>query len=107
MANAHLSLNDPIHCPIVALSYNYDIKIVSFILLQNQKHVLYSNKKETSDFHGTVSFDPVKMSQQKLNQNVYQTSDTQKLVIILFSSSYLEELLNLMCTQLFPLSSGN
>ena len=26
---------------------------------------LYSNKKETSDFHGTVSFNPVKMSQQK------------------------------------------
>ena len=43
MANAHLSLNDPIHCPIVALSYNYDIKIVSFILLQNQKHVLSVN----------------------------------------------------------------
>ena len=27
--------------------------------------VIYSNKKETSDFHGTVSFDPVKMLQQK------------------------------------------
>ena len=26
---------------------------------------LYSNKKETSDFHGTVCFDPGKMSQQK------------------------------------------
>ena len=26
---------------------------------------IYSNKKETSDFHGTVSFDPVKISQQK------------------------------------------
>ena len=43
--------------------------------------LLYSNKKETSAFHGTVSFDPVKMLQQKQNQNVYQTSDTQKLVI--------------------------
>ena len=30
-----------------------DIKIHLFI---------YSNKKETFDFHGTVSFDPVKMS---------------------------------------------
>ena len=30
----------------------------------NNRH-LYSNKKETSDFHGTVSFDPVKMLQQK------------------------------------------
>ena len=43
---------------------------------------LYSNKKDTSDFHGTVSFDPIKMSQQKIYQNVYQTSDTPKLVII-------------------------
>ena len=43
---------------------------------------IYSNKKETSDFHGTVSYDPVKMLKQKYNQNVYQTSDTQKLVII-------------------------
>ena len=39
---------------------------------------IYSNKKETSDFYGTVSFDPVKMSQQKIKQNVYQTSDSQK-----------------------------
>ena len=45
---------------------------------------LYSNKKDTSDFHGTVSFDPIKMSQQKIYQNVYQTSDTPKLVIIWF-----------------------
>ena len=26
---------------------------------------IYSNKKDTSDFYGTVSFDPFKMSQQK------------------------------------------
>ena len=44
--------------------------------------LIYSNKKDTSDFHDTVSFDPVKMSQQKISQNVYQTSDTQNLVII-------------------------
>ena len=43
---------------------------------------LYSNKKDTSDFHGTVSFDPIKMSQQKIYQNSYQKSDTQKMVII-------------------------
>ena len=43
---------------------------------------IYSNKKDKSDFHGTVSFGPNKMSQQNLNQNVYQTSETQKLVII-------------------------
>ena len=34
-----------------------------------------------SDFHGTVSFDPIDVS-AKINQNVYQTSSTQKLVII-------------------------
>ena len=45
-------------------------------------HNIYSNKKETSDFHGTVYFDPVKMLQQKINQNVYQTSSTQKMVLI-------------------------
>ena len=45
---------------------------------------IYSNEKETSDFHGTVSFDPVVMSQQKINKNVYQTSDTQKMAIIDF-----------------------
>ena len=44
--------------------------------------LIYSNKKDMFDFHGTVSFDPVKMSQQKINQKVYQTSDTQNLVII-------------------------
>ena len=30
-----------------------------------RKKVIYTNKKEMSDFHGTLSFDPVKMSQQK------------------------------------------
>ena len=46
------------------------------------KFIIYSNKKDASDFYGTVSFDPIKMSQQNIYQNVYQTSDTQKLVII-------------------------
>ena len=46
--------------------------------------VIYSNKKETSDFRGTVSFDTAKMLQQKSNQNVNQTPDTQKMVIIWF-----------------------
>ena len=27
--------------------------------------LIYSNKKETSDFYGTVSFNPVKISQQE------------------------------------------
>ena len=52
---------------------------------------IYSSKKETSDFHGNVSFDPVKMSQQKQKRNVYQNS-----VNYLILSSYLEGLLNLM-----------
>ena len=46
------------------------------------EEIIYSNKKDTSDFHGTVSFDPIKMFRQKINQNVYQTSGTQKLVFI-------------------------
>ena len=52
----------------------------SLLKLMGKK--IYSNKKNTSDFHGTVSFDPIKMSQQKIYQHVYQTSDTQTLVII-------------------------
>ena len=28
--------------------------------------IIYSNKKETSDFHGTVSFDPAKIVQKKV-----------------------------------------
>ena len=43
---------------------------------------IYSNKKEKSDFYGTVSFDPDMMSQQKINQHLYQTADTDKMVII-------------------------
>ena len=43
---------------------------------------VYSNKKETSDFHGTVSFDPVKILNRNKKQNVYQTSDAQKMVIV-------------------------
>ena len=50
-------------------------------MVQIMLHV-YSNKEETSDFHGAISFDPVKVLQQNYNQNVYQTSDTQKMVII-------------------------
>ena len=64
---------------------------------------IYSNKKETSDFHDTVSFDPAKMLQQKSNQIVNQTSDTQKNGIFFILSSDLEWLLNLMCTQLFSI----
>ena len=34
-----------------------------------QTKYLYSNKNETPDFHGTVSFDLVKMLQQKTQKN--------------------------------------
>ena len=70
-----------------------------------QSHI-YSNKKP-SDFHDTVSFNPVKMLQQTQNQNVNQTSNTQTIGNYLILSPDLEKLLNLMCTQLFPLSSGS
>ena len=43
------------------------------------EEIIYSNKKDTSDFHGTVSFDPIKMFWQKINQ---KKSGTQKLVFI-------------------------
>ena len=49
---------------------------ILFVYNKKMKEDIYSNKKDTSDFHGTVSFDPIKMSQQKIYQNVYQTSDT-------------------------------
>ena len=38
---------------------------VQLDFIRNDKVIIYSNKKETSDFHGTVSYDPVKMLQQK------------------------------------------
>ena len=64
---------------------------------------IYSNKKDKSDFHGTVSFDPVKMLQQNKNK-MFIKRPTHKHGNYSILSSDLEELLNLMCTQLFPLS---
>ena len=61
---------------ILILLHNFIIIIVIIIIIiiiiiinsSLKKHVtlpvsgvVYSNKKETSDFHGTVSFDPVKI----------------------------------------------
>ena len=64
------------------------------MLIMN-KVVIYSNKKDTSDFHGTVSFDPIKMSQQKnLPKRLLNVRHT-KVGNYLILSSYLEELLNL------------
>ena len=42
----------------------YRIKLKLYSAYPVLGHI-YSNKKETSDFHGTVYFDPVKISQQK------------------------------------------
>ena len=50
--------------------------------------IIYSNKKETSDFHGTVSFDRVKISQQnktKMFTNARHTKIDNHLIL----SSYL------------------
>ena len=57
------------------------LRLVAACRNSNRDMYIYSNKKDTSDFHSTVSFDPIKMSQQNIYQNVYQTSDIQKLVI--------------------------
>ena len=44
---------------------------ISNVYFDNMVSQIYSNKKETSDFHGTVSINKVKMLQQK--ENIYQT----------------------------------
>ena len=51
MANAHLATPKivPIHCPIVAFSYRYEMQNVSDILLQNQKHVVCKFQTNISD----------------------------------------------------------
>ena len=67
--------------------------------------VIYSNKKETSDFHGTVSSIQLRccnINKPKCLSNVRHTKNGNYLIL----SSDLKELLNLVCTQLFPLSSG-
>ena len=43
----------------------------------NEHDDIYSNKKDASDFHGTVSFDPIKRSQQK-NPEMYIKRSTHK-----------------------------
>ena len=67
---------------------------------------MYTLPKKMSDFHGTVSLDPVKMLQQKQNQNFYQRPTHEKYNYLILTSD-LEGLFNLNCTQLFPLSSGS
>ena len=41
------------------------VSLVPWWLCFSDRSNIYSNKKETSDFDGTVSFDPAKMLQQK------------------------------------------
>ena len=65
--------------------------------------LIYSNKKDTSDFHGTVSFDPIKMYQQKNIPKCLSNVRHTKFGNYLILSSYLEELLNLNGKQLIPL----
>ena len=69
--------------------------------------LIYSNKKETSDFHGTVSSDLIKMFTTKIKPKCLSNVGHTKIGNYLILSPNLKGLLNLMCTQLFPLSSGS
>ena len=63
-------------------------------------------KKETSDFHGTVSFVQLRCCNKNKNK-LFIKRPTSKNGDKLILSSDREELLNLMCTQFFPLSLGS
>ena len=58
--NRHLSIEDTSSQTVNFVKDRVTKKKHNFAQLY-----IYSNKKETSDFHGTVSFDPAKMLQQK------------------------------------------
>ena len=66
---------------------------------------IYSNKKVTSDFHGTVSINPVKTSRQNIKPKCLSNVGHTKIGNYLILSSYHEGLLDFMCQQLFPFSS--
>ena len=68
--------------------------------------LIYSNKKVTSDFYGTLSINPVKMS-HKNKPKCFSNVGHIKIGNYFILSSNHEGLLSLMCTQLFPLSSGS
>ena len=53
--------------------YGLEISLAGTCALSYRQRYIYSNKKITSAFHDTVSINPVRMSQQKSNQNVNQT----------------------------------
>ena len=81
------------------IKWNLNINdLVKFILVRDKSFAedskqIYSNKIDTSDFHGTVSFDPIKMSQQTYTKMFIKRPTKVGNYLIL--SSYLEELLNL------------
>ena len=60
-----------------------------------------------SDFHGTVSINPVKDVAKKIKSKCFLNVRHTKIGNYLILSSYHEGLMNLMCTRLFRLSSGS
>ena len=62
----HNSSRRKVSVPQPAIKFNSETVFRLPILREfDNPTYIYSNKKETSDFHGTVSFDPAKMLQQK------------------------------------------
>ena len=70
---------------------------------KERKKKIYSNKKETSDFHGTVSFDPAEDVATKIKPKCLSNVGHTKIGNYLLLSFNLEGLVNLMCIQLFLL----
>ena len=56
-------LNDSVYSVNFMLFYRIFLHF-TYEAIKKQEYI-YSNKKETSDLHGTVSFNPVKMLRQK------------------------------------------
>ena len=67
---------------------------------------LYTQTKKKRPFFMVLYLSIQLRCWNKKTQNVYQTSGTQKNGNYLILSLYLEGLLNQMCAQFFPLSSG-
>ena len=47
------------------VTFDNQNKTMICIIVFSYTKIIHSNKEETADFHDTVSFDPVKMLQQK------------------------------------------
>ena len=85
---------------VASITQSTNVLLIRYTAGSTLKH------KGNARFHGTVSFDPDKMLQKikrKYLSNVWHTKNCNYLVL----SSDLEELLNLIFTQLFLLSSGS